>query len=77
VSLAQWLTSVISTTWQAEIKVQDQPGQKVVRIPSQPIKLDMVVHAYHPSYKGGVSRRITVQVSGGELKDDLKALFKK
>jgi hypothetical protein len=38
---AWWLMLVISTTWEAEMEKmaeQGQPGQKVFKTPSQPIK---------------------------------------
>jgi hypothetical protein len=43
------------------IMVQGQPRQNVSETPSQPIKLVMVVHTCHPSYVGGINRRIMVQ----------------
>jgi hypothetical protein len=64
-SQALWLTPAILATQEAEIKrvvVLGQPRQKVHKIPSQLIKKQgAVVHAFHPSYKEGINRRIIVQ----------------
>jgi hypothetical protein len=43
-----------------KIMVQGHPGQKVSKTSSQPVKLDIVVYACHPSYTGGTNR-IVVQ----------------
>jgi hypothetical protein len=38
--------------------VQDQPGKKLARPPSQQDKRDVVMHAHHPSDIGRGGRRI-------------------
>jgi hypothetical protein len=56
---------IIPVTWEAvieQIKVEDQPWQKVSRTLSQPIKkLAVEACTCHPSYVGGITRRIDVQ----------------
>jgi hypothetical protein len=51
ISWARWLNPVVLATWEMEIGkivVQDQPGQKVHKIPSQQKKQGVVVCSCHP-----------------------------
>jgi hypothetical protein len=51
--------SLILATKEAEIRSMRPTGQKVCKTPSQPMKnLGEVVHTCHPSYTGGINRRI-------------------
>jgi heterodisulfide reductase subunit A-like polyferredoxin len=43
-----------------EIMVRGQSGQKVGKTTISTNKSDVVVHTCHPSYAGGVNRRIVV-----------------
>jgi hypothetical protein len=45
---------------------QQNNGSRLAR----PNKLDVVVCAYNPSYKGGISRRISVQARQGKKKHE-------
>lgn len=67
--LASWHTAVIPATQEAKIgrvMVQGQLGQKIIEIPSQPVKLGMVTCACLTSYVGVVNRTITVQAGLGK-----------
>jgi hypothetical protein len=48
------------------VEVVGQSGQKVSETPPQQTKLGMVVHTHHPSYVGGVNRRIMAEASPGK-----------
>jgi hypothetical protein len=67
----QWFTPAIPPTREAEITrivVWGQFGQKKSswdHISTNERKLDIVVHACHPSYAGSISRRIRVQARQG------------
>jgi hypothetical protein len=52
-----------STSWEMEIMGQDQPGQKVSKIPSE--QTNIVAHPCNPDYVGGIGRGITVKGQSG------------
>jgi hypothetical protein len=54
-------------------------GKNILETPSQQIKLGMVLHTYHPSYKGGINRKVKVQADPDQKKKnpEMRPLFKK
>jgi hypothetical protein len=71
---AQWFIAVIPATWEVEngrIVVWGQLKQKVIETPISTKKLDVMASNSHPSYMGGVSRRIVVQANLGKKYENL------
>jgi hypothetical protein len=49
--------------------VGGQSWQKANETPISTNKLGVVAHAYHPSYTGGIDKRIIVQANPGKTRD--------
>jgi hypothetical protein len=53
---------IIHATRETEIRriVEANPSKTLVRPPFQPISCGVLLHAYNPSYMGGIGRRVKV-----------------
>jgi hypothetical protein len=49
-----------------EVRIKARPVNRLARSPSHQKKLGVAMHTCHPSYVGGISRRIMVQISQGK-----------
>jgi hypothetical protein len=64
-SLAQWLTPVILTTWEAEIGRTAIQGQPQKKVSETPISTNKKLGICHLSYEGSINSRIMVQDGPG------------